>query len=132
MPGAVVTAGALSTVMPFALYTKFSESTQYKCIINDYADGGRQVSPLVESVRRSWSLAQRLTTSQVSALKAFFMSHNGRQLPFYIYDITQAGVTWDSTGVLTTGRVSVCFNSGWSDSVQLGRNGVTFSLIEIA
>jgi len=131
MPGAVVTA-TVSAVMPFSLFTKFSSQMQYKGLSNTYANGEYQSSVLVSSVRRRWDLAKRLNAAFLIALKAFYVTQNGRQIPFYVYDVTLVGVVWDNTGAATTGRYAVCFDSGWSDSIGLGRGDTSFSITEIA
>ena len=132
MPGAVVVA-TVSAVMPFSLFTKFSIQIQRKANINYYANGESQAGALVGAERRHWDVAKRLTGPVLATLAAFFVGRNGKQRPFYIYDITLTGVVWDNTGVLTTGRYAVCFdNDTWSHSIGLGRaNTGPFSFTEI-
>jgi len=131
MPGAVVTA-TVSTVMPFSLFAKFTAELQYKSLSNGYANGEYQSASLVGSARRRWDLAKRLASTDLAALKAFYLARNGRQIPFYVYDVSENGVAWDNTGVATTGRYAVCFDSGWSETIGLGRGDAPFSITEIA
>jgi hypothetical protein len=132
MPGAVATA-TVTAVMPAGLFTKFSLQIQRKANVNEYANGETQAGALVGAEKRRWEAARRMTASALVALESFYASQNGMQLPFYVYDTTIPGVTWDSTGVATTGRYSVCFdNPEWSHSVGLGRGDSPFSFTEIA
>lgn len=132
MPGSVVTA-TVSEVMPFELFTKFSLQIQRKANVNEYSDGAMQSGALVGSERRRWDIAQRLSASELTSLFNFYVAQNGKQLPFYIYDVTLPGVNWDATGILTTGRYPVRFDTDqWSHAVQIGRADTPFSFIEIA
>jgi len=117
--------------MPFSLFTKFSLQLGYKSIENRYANGEYQTSSLVGSSRRSWNLAKRLGAAEFMALGAFYTAQNGRQIPFYIYDVTIPGVVWDDDGSATLGRYVVRFDSPWSDTVGIGRGDCTFSIIEV-
>lgn len=131
MPGAVVTA-TVSAVMPFTLFKKFTRQEQYKSLSNGYSNGEYQSSAMVGSTRRRWDLSKRLAASDLSTLEAFYVAQNGRQIPFYIYDIMTPGVVWDNTGVVTTGRASVCFDSSLTETIGVGRGDVPFSITEIS
>ena len=70
MPGNIQNASP-SGVMPYALCTNFSESREYVQLQAQYHDGTADRTQLAQTSRRSFKIAQRLTTARAIALKAF-------------------------------------------------------------
>lgn len=131
MPGAVVTATP-SGVLPHPLFTKYALQIQRRANVNEYLDGTTQAAALVGAERRRWDLEQRLTAALLADLETFFEDHNGKQIPFYFYDTTIPGTVYDATGVATTGRVAVTFDTdSYSHTLSPGRASSPFALIEV-
>ena len=133
MPGSVANA-APATVMPNSMCRAFAHARAYPIIENQYRNGESQRSALATTSRKTWSLGKRLTPTQLAALRAFYDARNGTHEPFYFYDPyeTNPKFSYDPTGAAVTGRYTVRFNSGWSQSVGPGRSDVQIELIELA
>jgi hypothetical protein len=121
MPGNIQQS-ALSGVMPYALCTAFAESREYVQLQSQYHDGTIQRCQLAQTSRHTFTLAQRLTASQVTALKAFWDSQQGGATPFYFYNLIEG--TYDPTGNSSTGRYTVRFQGSWVQVTGLARTDV--------
>lgn len=128
MPGNVDTATA-SIVMPLFLCSSFLRSEVWKAHQNIYANGEHEAASLVTNSRRAWDLTIPLAAAPLAALRDFFDSRNGQQLPFWFYDLHEG--VYDATGVLANGRYVVRFASPWQHLRQLGRQPATIALIEL-
>ncbi len=133
MPGSVQNA-APTTVLPQSLCRAFSHARAYPIIENEYRNGESQRSVLATTSRKKWTLRKRLAPTQLQALRNFYDARNGTHEPFYFYDPYDASprFSYDPTGVATTGRYTVRFNSDWTQSVGPGRADVDIELIELA
>jgi len=133
MPGNV-SAAAPSTVMPLSLSKAFSHSREYPLIENEYKNGESQRSLNAASSRKTWQLTKRLTPSQLATLRTFYFALNGPQQPFYFYDPfeTSPKFSYDGTGVVTTGRYTVRFDTPWQQQAFPARLETPVVLIELA
>ena len=133
MPGSVANA-APTTVMPNSLSRAFVHTREYPVIDNEYRNGESQRSAQASTSRKKWTLAKRLTLSQLQALRNCYDARNGTHEPFYFYDPyeTNPKFSYDPTGVAVTGRYTVRFNSDWNQQVAPGRSDVQVELIELA
>jgi hypothetical protein len=133
MPGSVQNA-APTTVLPQSLCRAFSHARAYPIIENEYKNGESQRSVLATTSRKKWTLRKRLTPTLLQALRNFYDARNGTHEPFYFYDPYDASprFSYDPTGVATTGRYTVRFNTDWTQSVGPGRSDVDIELIELA
>lgn len=133
MPGSVQNA-APSTVLPLSLCRAFAHSREYPVIENEYRNGESQRFVQASNSRKRWQLAKRLAPAALQALRDFYDARSGPTEPFYFYDPydTNPKFTHDPTGVATTGRYTVRFESEWNQSVGLGRAEVDLTLLEVA
>ena len=134
MPGSVQNAAPV-TVLPLSLCRSFAHERAYPFIENEYKNGESQRSVLAATnSRKQWRLAKRLTTAALQTLRDFYDARKGRTEPFYFYDPyeTVPKFSYDPAGVVTVGRYTVRFDSGWSQSVGLGRSDVQIELVELA
>lgn len=101
---------------------------------NEYPDGSSQRNKLVETSRKRWRLAKRLTPSQLQVLRIFYEARKGATEPLYFYDPyeTNPRFSHDPIGASPYGRYTVRFEGEWSQSVGLGRSEVSIELIEQA
>ena len=128
MPG-IVTQAAVATVLPVGLASLYVEALEWPCQQDGpYADGSTNRRVNSAESRRSWQLERRCTPSEFNALVGFFSSRKGPQEAFYFYPVK---AQHDPTGVLTTGRNLVRFASAMQAGYSLGRDPLSFSLIEI-
>ena len=134
-----------SNVLPLSLSTSFSLSSVFPILSNIYHDGTFERGLIQDGVNpprptRIWTLAKRLTTTQLTALFNFWETTAiGGLNPFYFYDPYQPapghaiGSNWDPTGISVQGRVTVFFRGNWSQQTQLGRHVVpNLTLVEVA
>jgi hypothetical protein len=132
-----------SGVLPQSLSTSFAESHVYPLLSISYNDGTFERSLIVDGANaprrlRTWTLAKRLTTVQLSALLNFFENiAQGGLNPFFFYDPLDVlsgqhvGSNYDATGDSTQGRVVVFFRGSWSQKTELGRHVVpNLTLVE--
>jgi len=133
MPGSVQNA-APSTVLPLSLSRTFAHSREYPVIENEYRNGESQRSVQASNSRKRWQLTKRLAPAALQALRNFYDARSGATEPFYFYDPyeTNPKFTHDPTGLATTGRYTVRFNSEWNQSCGPGRSDVLIELIELA
>lgn len=131
MPGSVSNASP-SDVLPQVLCTAFSESREFSVLQNIYQNGESQVSTAVTTSRKTYQLTRRLTASQLNTLRNFWENHRTQE--FYVYNPweTSPKFSYDATGVATTGRHTVRFEGGWSESPDLARTEVSLQLVELA
>lgn len=142
LAAAVVTAG---TVFPQTLSTSFVEAYSYPVLFTSYNDGTYERSLIQDGVNppralRTWAMAKRLTTAQLSTLLDFWENHAvGGLNPFYFYDPFgvlpghHPGSNYDPTGNNTQGRVTCFFRGDWAQRTDLGRHTVPgLTLIEVA
>jgi hypothetical protein len=142
MPGNV--AGAVpSGVLPQVLCSAFSESRQFPMLAAGYHDGTTERSLIVDGVNgasslRTWKLNAMLTAVQEAALIAFFESHEGGLIPFYFYNPVEAapgspfGSNWDGSGGAVTGRHTMAFRGGWSETTGMPITAAGIEMVEIA
>ena len=133
MPGNVANA-APATVLPQSLCRAFTHERAYPLIENEYKDGESQRSVLATSSRKRWRLSKRLTPTALATLRDFYDARKGATEAFYYYDPyeTSPKFGYDPTGVVTTGRHTVRFNSDWQQSSGLSRSDVEIELLELA
>ena len=130
MPGSVQNA-VPSGVMPYALCTGFSESREFVQLQAGYHDGTTERSQIAQTSRKTFKLAQRLTTARVTSLKAFWDGQQGGVVPFLFYNLAEGA--YDPTGNSTQGRYTVVFRGNWSQTTGLLRTDVPqIELIEVA
>jgi hypothetical protein len=138
---AVVAPGA---VLPQSLSTSFVAGRIFPLLSNMYNDGTFERSLIQDGVNppralRTWALAKRLTTAQLTALADFWDAQDGGLYPFYFYDPFdvlaghQIGSNFDATGDNTQGRVICFFHGDWAQRSELGRHtGPNLTLVEVA
>jgi hypothetical protein len=136
---------APGTVLPKSLSTSFTETRVYPMLTTMYNDGTFERSLIQDGVNppralRTWALAKRLTTAQLTTLLNFWESQtDGGSNPFYFYDPfdilpgNHVGSNYDATGNNTQGRVTCFFRGDWSQQTLLGRHVVgNLTLVEVA
>ena len=123
-----------TAVLPASLSRSFTRSQELVVQENAYPDGTSQRANLVETPRRRWRLAKRLTPAQLQELRDFYLARKGPAEPFYFYDPyeTNPRFAHDPIGVSLYGRYTVRFASAWEQSVGFARGDVSIELIEIA
>ena len=133
MPGSVQNAVPVA-VLPHSLSRAFGHVREYIVIENEYRNGESQRSRLVETSRKRWRTARRLTPTLLGAFRDFYDNRSGPLEPFYFYDPwdTSPRFSYDPTGVATAGRYTVRFEVAWEQSVGLRRTDLEISLIELA
>ena len=133
MPGSVQNAAPI-TVLPQSLCRAFGHAREYIVIENEYRNGESQRSRLVDTSRKRWRTARRLTPTLLQALRDFYDARKGPQEPFYFYDPweTVPKFSYDPTGVATAGRYTVRFEGTWDQMVGMGRADVELALVELA
>ena len=133
MPGSVQNA-VPTAVLPQSLSRAFGHAREYIVIENEYRNGESQRSRLVETSRKRWRTARRLTPTLLDAFRDFYDARNGPQEPFYFYDPwdTTPKFSHDPTGTATQGRYTVRFEGPWEQMVGMGRGDVGISLVELA
>ena len=112
MPGSVESA-APATVLPLSLCRAFAHERSYPIIENEYKNGESQRSVQAATSRKYWRMAKRLTASQLGDRRDFYEARGGTLEAFYFYDPyeTSPEFSYDPTGVETTGRHTVRFDS---------------------
>lgn len=133
MPGSVQIASPVG-VLPQALFTAFSQISEYACLANTYANGEYQALALVSEYRGRWKQTRRLTPAVMQTLLTFFLAHNGPQIPFYVYDplLTSPQFSYDATGTATTGRFTVRFEGSMAiDLDTMVRGNCGLELVEV-
>ena len=133
MPGSFQNA-VPAAVLPKSLSRAFGHAREYIVIENEYRNGESQRSRLVETSRKRWHTARRLTPTLLGAFRDFYDNRSGPLEPFYFYDPwdTSPKFSHDPTGVATAGRYTVRFEGSWEQSVGLRRTDLEISLIELA
>ena len=139
MPGNLL-AAVPNGVMPFTLCTAFTEELEYAQLQNQYADGTIQLSQLAQTSRRTFRLAKRLSSTQLSALYTFLAGQNFGATPFLFYDPfdvlagQEIGSNFDPTGNNPQGRVTVRFRTTtWTQMTDICRTNVSnLQLVEVA
>lgn len=133
MPGSVANASP-STVMPVSLFTLYERDFTFPLRTNVYTEGEFQASVQATTSRKIWKVAKRLPPSVLNTLYAFYLARRGNTEPFYFYDPyeTSPKFTSDPTGVATTGRYTVRFDTDWVQGTGPARSEVSLSLIELA
>lgn len=153
MPGALATAVVTSgAVFPSSLSTAYTETQSFPVLTNWYKNGEVQISLIQDGVNsprplRTWKLTKKLTAAQVATLQTFFYAIQqgtgtppGTVLPscrpFYFYDVFAAspiGSNFDSSGVNTTGRITVNFQAQFAYAAQIQRvEAQDLLLVEVA
>ena len=128
MPGSVALA-APSTVLPNTLCSAFEEVRAFATRENGYPNGDYQAAAVSTTARRQWALGKRLTVAQWETLRQFFVARKGPLQPLYWYPLRSQ---YDASGASTTGRITVRFDGSLSRTYEMGRQGVSLRLIEIA
>ncbi len=130
MPGSIQNAVPVG-VMPYALSAAFSESREFIQLQAQYHDATTERSQLTQTSRKTFKLAQRLTSTSVAALKTFWGSQQGGAVPFLFYNLAEGA--YDPTGNSTQGRYTVVFRGSWSQTTGMLRTDVPqIELIEVA
>lgn len=127
MPG-YVKGPTVTAVLPFSLCRAYSESQVYAARTNEYHDGSSQRAALVSTPRHSWKLTKRLSPTDIGTLRSFWLSNVASA--FYFYNLKEGA--HDPTGVLTTGRYVVRFDSDWQESTGIALSDSALALIEVA
>jgi uncharacterized protein DUF2460 len=133
MPGSVHV-WSPTLVLPATLSRAFSRTQELNVHSNDYAAGTSHREKLVETPRRRWRLAKRLTLAQLQELRDFYLARKGPTEPFYFYDPfeTKPRFSHDATGLSLHGRFVVRFVGPWQESANWARMDVESELIEVA
>jgi hypothetical protein len=122
--------------MPQNLCLAFSEARAYEQLASVYHDGTRQAGQLAQTSRRTFKLSQKLTVTQITALKAFWDAAGAGLTPFIFYnpfDGAPVGSNYDPTGASTVGQYFVVFRGNWSQSTDMQRSTVpSIELIQVA
>jgi len=120
--GGSVAAANPTVVMPFKLCTLFSHQRTWEAETNRYLNGEVQRSTRVSTSSKVWILNEHLPAADVAALRTFFLSQGGGLHEFIFYDVyeTTPLLSYDLTGVATSGRYTVCFDGPWNESLVLG------------
>ena len=140
LPAAV----ASGAVLPQSLSTSFVAGRVFPLLSVFYNDGTFERSLIQDGVNppralRTWALAKRLTTAQLTTLANFWVTQEGGLNPFYFYDPfdvlpgAQIGSNFDATGDNRQGRVICFFHGDWAQRSELGRHtGPNLTLVEVA
>jgi hypothetical protein len=133
MPGSVQNATPV-TVLPYSLCRAFGHAREYIVIENEYRNGESQRDRWVDTSRKRWRTARRLTPALLQSFRDFYDARRGPQEPFYFYDPwdTMPKFSYDPTGVATAGRYTVRFEGTWEQMVGMGRADVEIALVELA
>jgi len=133
MPGSVQNAVPVA-VLPQSLSRAFGHAREYIVVDNEYRNGESQRSRLVNTSRKRWRLAKRLTPALLQELRDFYDARKGPEEPFYFYDPyeTVPKFSYDSTGAATQGRYTVRFEGYWEQMAGLSRADVEIALVELA
>jgi len=135
---------ATGRVMPKSLSTSFVMTAVYPLLTMTYNDGTFERSLIVDGVNppralRTWILAKRLTTPQLSSLFNFWTIVAGGLNPFYFYDPfgvlpgQHFGSNYDPTGSNQQGRVTCFFRGDWGQRTEMGRHTIpNLTLVEVA
>lgn len=129
-----------STVFPNSLFTSFTESLSFPMLTASYHDFTLErslivsVDPVTGTVYtpraiRSWALSKRLTYTQLSVLRAFWLATDGGLRPFYFYPDPRQ---YDGTGSSPTGRIVAVFVGNWEQSQGPIMTDVPLSIREVA
>jgi hypothetical protein len=129
--------------MPQNLCTAFSETRQFPMLSTTYHDGTTERSLIQDGVNvpasiRTWKLTERLTATQLQAMKTFYEGQSGGLVPFFWYNPFEPmsgqpiGSNYDSTGVSTQGRHSVVFRGNWSETVSISLTDTPLEIAKIA
>lgn len=128
MPGNVALASP-ATVMPYTLCSAYQEThEQVQTVAGPYADGRVQAATLTTLPRKTWDLTGVMPFADFEDLLTFYADRRGPHEPFYFYPLRD---DYDETGVSTTGRYTVRFDSAFIRSHRLARDSVMFRLIEV-
>ena len=136
MPPSVAAANP-TVVMPYSLASAFQHSREWANDENVYRNGEIQVSTLVATSRKSWSLTKSLTTTELNALRTFYLARSGGVQEFWFYDAWEtvpplSAAGYDLTGSATAGRYAVRFEGTWQETHRLGRHEVSINLVEVS
>ncbi|HEY6272615.1 MAG TPA: hypothetical protein VIX19_11565 [Terriglobales bacterium] len=135
---------APGAVLPQSLCTSFVETNVYPLLTVTYNDGSYEASVIQDGVNpprslRTWVLAKRITTAQLTTLANFWNTQGGGLNPFYFYDPfgvapgEQIGSNYDPTGSNQQGRATCFFRGNWGQQTNLGRHVVgNLTLVEVA
>ena len=80
MPGSVQNAVPLE-LMPHSLCRAFGHAREYVVLESEYRNGESQRSRLVETSRKRWRLAKRLTPALLQQLRDFYDARKGPEEP---------------------------------------------------
>lgn len=131
-----------STVLPKGLQTAFVETNLYPILAVEYHDNTLERSLIQDGVNaprslRTWKLARRLSTADLTTLRTFWETTvQGGLNALFFYDPYEPlsghpiGSNYDATGVSTQGRVTVVFRGNWKEVTNLGRSDVPDLMLE--
>lgn len=134
MPANLLSASP-SLVLPNSLFTSFSETLSFPVLIQSaYHDNHVERSIIADGVNtpralRSWTCTKRLTASQYTLLRAFWVTLDGGLRPFFFYPDPRQ---YDSSGNSSTGRINAVFVGDWNESRGPVMADVTLTIREVA
>ena len=103
-------------------------SLRIETLINIYPDGMSQRAALQVNPRHFFRLGFSVTAAQWTAMRTFFLAHQGK--PFYFYNLLES-LPGPPPGD-PVGRYVVVFDGPWSEELQPGRTRVTLAMREVA
>jgi hypothetical protein len=123
MPGNVQNAVS-SGVLPWSLFTAFSESRERPVLISEYRDGSSQRTSLTSTSRLRYSISKRLIAAQMTTLRNFYLANVGKAFKVYRKKANQdAG---------NTAYKLMRFEGAWNEEITMGRSNITIQLVEVA
>jgi hypothetical protein len=130
MPGNLAPAQP-TDVFPRIVASSFTEELRLEEISNAYPDGSSERQALALNPRHYFHLTEPLVLAEWQGLWDFYKTHKGK--PFYLYNPreTDPPFSYDPTGQDPTGRYTVVFDSGWSETTAMPRGQVGISLREV-
>jgi hypothetical protein len=127
MPGNVAPAAPVDT-FPTNLYSGLTTNLRVESLLNVYPDGTSQRAALQVNPRYFFKLGFSLTPAQWTAMRNFYLAHQGA--PFYFYNLLEA-LPGPPPGD-PTGRYVVVFDGPWSEELQPGRTRIMLAMREVA
>src|SRR5689334_21058364 len=123
MPGNVANE-AFTGVLPWSLFTQFTEIRDWVALVSEYKDGSSQRKQQAETSRRSYQLSKRLAPAAMDTLREFWLSHLGKAFKVYVkksdYDAANPNFKL------------MRFEGPWSEEWALGRRTSSIALAEVA
>lgn len=115
------------------IYTKWDRREIKEVRLNRAVDGHETSDMDDPDIRYAWDLSINIRKSSLATHWNFVKAKFGMGVAFYFYDLQSNGKFYDPTGVSTTGRYKVRFDTAVIPQVY--RHGerfeITYSLIEV-